>query len=50
MSRGEADYIWRCLPDWMTDVRKGHDPTFYGTLSYEGDLIVHDIVKRILKK
>jgi hypothetical protein len=26
------------VPDWVDNVKKGLDPTFYGTGTYEGDL------------
>ena len=32
------------VPYWAKEVPKGLDPTFYGTLSYEGDL---DVKKKI---
>jgi len=50
ITRKEADYLWGCLQDWIKEVPEGHPPMCYGTLSYEGDLIVHNNIKKILKK
>ncbi|KKN85497.1 hypothetical protein LCGC14_0278200 [marine sediment metagenome] len=53
MTRKEADYVWNCLPDWIKEVPGPDiplDPTFFGTLSRETDLIVHNNMKKILQK
>ena len=50
ITREEADYLWGCLQDWIKEVPEGCGDMFYGTLSYKGDLIVHNNVKKILKK
>lgn len=32
--------LFSFIPEWARVVPRGLDPTFYGTLSYEGDLAV----------
>ena len=35
------------VPDWVKIVPKGLEPTFYGTLTYEGDMKVKKRIDRI---
>jgi len=46
-------YLMSFVPDWVKIVPKGLDPTFYGTLSYKGDLDVKrrvDEIKVLIEK
>ena len=46
-------YLMSFVPDWARIVPKGLDPTFYGTLSYAGDLEVKrrvDEIKALIEK
>ncbi len=49
MKKEDKDYLWSLMPDWVKEVPKGLDPTFYGTLSREGDKEVQKKVKKLLK-
>jgi len=40
-------YLISFIPDWAEVVPRGLDPTFYGTLSYEGDLKVNKQINEI---
>jgi len=40
-------YLISFIPTWAENVPEGLDPTFYGTLSYEGDLKVNRQVNKI---
>jgi hypothetical protein len=47
----EAKFIWSLLPIWVKEIpseEHNYDPTYFGTLSREGDIGVHNKVKRIL--
>ncbi len=54
ISPEDADYLWGCMPKWIKDGPGDKDmkpfPMWYGTLTYEGDLEVHNEVKRILNR
>lgn len=54
MSPEDAEYLWGCMPKWIKDGPGDKDMkpfcTWYGTLTYEGDLKVHNEVKRILNR
>ena len=54
ISPEDAKYLWGCMPGWIKDGPGDKDMkvfcTWYGTLSYEGDLKVHNEVKRILNR
>ena len=40
--------LWKLMPPWVRDPEvKGQAPMFYGTLTVEGDMLVHTTVKRI---
>ena len=40
-------YLMAFVPDWAKIVPRGLDPTFYGTLSYEGDLNIKNRIEEI---
>jgi len=46
----DMQYMYSLLPDWTKEVPKGLDPTFYGTLSYEGDKLVKIRIENIMKR
>ena len=48
MNKEDAKFIWSLMPGWVKKQSKGLDPTFYGTLSCEGDKEIHKRVKEIL--
>ena len=54
ITQEELDYLWGCMPTWIKEgpgnkcVKKF--PTWYGTLTHEEDLKVHNEVKRILHR
>lgn len=52
ISDEESDigFLLSFVPDWALIVPEGLDPTFYGTLSYEGDLVVKERVDKIRTK
>jgi len=41
-------FLLSLLPDWVKEVPKGLDATFYGTGSYEGDLKVKQRIEKLL--
>lgn len=49
MRKKNKKLIWSLLPNWVKEVPKNMDPTFYGTGSYEGDLEVSNQIKKVLK-
>ena len=47
----DKKFLWSLLPTWVKEVPPAidvSDPTFYGTLTYEGDMEVHNKVKKLL--
>ena len=46
----DMQFLLSLLPDWTKEVPKGLDPTFYGTLSYEGDKLVKIRIENIMKR
>jgi len=40
----DIKFLLSFVPDWAKEVHEGVDATFYGTLSYEGDM---DVKKRV---
>jgi len=53
MSPEDAEYLWACMPTWIKEVpgpEHAYDPTYFGTLTREGDLKVQKEVKRILNR
>jgi len=40
----DIKFLLSLLPEWAREVKKGLDPTMYGTGSYDGDL---EIVQRL---
>jgi len=46
----EIDFIYSLIPAWAQETKPGMGETFYGTLSYEGDLKIINKVKAILSK
>lgn len=49
ISKVAAEMIWRLMPPWVRNPEaKGQVPMFYGTLTAEGDKLVHKTVKRVL--
>ncbi|MBC8437158.1 hypothetical protein H8D85_02420 [bacterium] len=50
LTKTEAELLWRLMPTWIKECEEGLDPTFYGTGSYEGDLLVQQTVRRVLNR
>lgn len=53
LKQGELDYIWSLMPAWVREIpseEHSFDPTFFGTLSREGDIEVHKKVCRLLNQ
>ena len=48
LSLADAIKVWNLLPEWVRLHKPGLDPTFYGTLSADGDAKVRDEVIKIL--
>ena len=46
----DIKFLLSFVPDWAKIVTKGLDPTFYGTLTCEGDLKVKRRVDEIVRK
>jgi len=44
-----ARYLTSFIPPWAKETAPGYDPTYYGTLTHEGDLKVIEKVKEIKK-
>lgn len=53
MTQKDKDYIWSLMPGWVKEVpSENHswDPMYFGTLSREGDLEVHNKVVKLLNQ
>lgn len=53
LTQEDKDYLWSLMPKWVKEVPgKEHsfDPMFFGTLSREGDLEVHNKVVKLLNQ
>ena len=53
MSKEDKDFLWSLMPKWVKEVPSedhSFDPTFFGTLSREGDLKVHNRVIKLLNQ
>ena len=53
ISYEDMDYLWEHMPDWIKIAPGGGkktSPLFYGTGTWEGDLKVHNEVRRILRR
>ena len=52
LTQEEMDYIWSLMPTWVKTIDEGeeYNPMFYGTLSRDGDIEVHDKVKELLNQ
>jgi hypothetical protein len=51
LTKEDKDFLWSLMPEWVKEVpieEDSFDPMFFGTLSREGDLEVHEIVKKLL--
>lgn len=47
----DAQYIWSLMPNWVREIptqEHAYDPMYFGTLSREGDIEVHNKVIQIL--
>ncbi len=44
---GDIKFLLSLVPDWAKIVPEGLSPTFYGTLTYEGDLKVKERITKI---
>ena len=45
LTQEDKDYLWSLMPTWVKKVpSENHswDPTYFGTLSRDGDLTVHN--------
>jgi hypothetical protein len=53
MGKEDKDFLWSLMPKWVKEVPSedhSFDPTFFGTLSREGDLKVHNRVIKLLNQ
>ena len=53
ITQDDMDFLWSLMPDWVRNVPDeddGWNPMFFGTLSRESDLMVHNRVKKLLNK
>jgi len=50
LTKTEAELLWRLMPPWIKECEEGLDPTFYGTGSYEGDLLMQQTIRRLLRR
>ena len=53
ITQEDKDYLWSLMPLWVKEVpSENHscDPTYFGTLSREGDLKVHNKVIQLLNQ
>lgn len=51
LTKEDKDFLWGLMPEWVKEVpneEHSFDPMFFGTLSRESDLEVHEAVKKIL--
>lgn len=48
LSKENAEFIWSLMPIWVKHYPDSLDPTFYGTLSQDGDKEIGAKVKKIL--
>ncbi len=48
ISKENAEFIWSLMPTWIKNQPDGLNPTFYATLSAEGDKEISNKVKSIL--
>jgi len=46
----DIKFLMSFVPEWAKEVPRGLDPTFYGTLSYDGDMKVKKRVDELSKK
>jgi hypothetical protein len=42
ITKEDFKFLLSLAPDWVNDPNNGHDPTMYGTGTYEGDIKVHN--------
>jgi len=45
----DIELLLHLVPEWVKRVPKGLDPTFYGTLTYNGDLAVNERYNRLVE-
>ena len=53
ITQEDKDYLWSLMPTWVKKVPIADDswgPTYFGTLSREGDLTVHNKVIQLLNQ
>jgi len=52
ITQEDKDYLWSLMPLWVKKVPSDEklDKTFFGTLSREGDLKVHNRVAKLLNQ
>ena len=53
LTQEDKDYLWSLMPKWVKEVpskENSFDPMFFGTLSREGDLEVHNKVVNLLNQ
>jgi len=48
--KNDIKFLLSFVPSWAKIVPKGLDPTFYGTLSYKGDLEIKNKIDEIYEK
>ena len=51
--KADARFLLQFVPNWAENMLKGLDPTFYGTLTYEGDMEIKtriDSIRALLEK
>lgn len=53
MTQEDKDFIWSLLPNWVKEVPSeshGWDPMWFGTLSREKDIEIHERVCKLLNQ
>ena len=49
LTKEDFEFLFSLMPDWVKDPNDGHDPTMYGTGTYDGDVKVHNRFAEIKK-
>ena len=49
LTEDDKNFLWSLMPQWVKEQPKELDPTFYGTLSREGDIAIKEKLIRLLR-
>lgn len=53
LTQEDLDLLWSLMPNWVRELPEEEDyihPTFYGTLSRQGDIDMHNKVRELLNQ